>query len=143
MSSEIYILVRNQDTFTSIWWSGRSSVMYQKLKGRAPYEKVRQLTKQDIEAAIAEVKRDIEFYKERIAENRKTMNEVGIWNNSISEKMSVLDELREAINEEQEEMDETIAAQYYLEFIAQIDEPIYVGIDCGDEITPDDVESEE
>ena len=117
--------------------------MYQKLKHCAPYEKVRELTKRDIEAAIAEVKHDIEFYKECIAKNRKTMNEVGIWNNAISEKMSAIEELYEAINEEQEEMDEAVAAQYYLEFIAQIDEPIYIGLDCGDEITLNDVESEE
>lgn len=150
MSAYKYFFIKsNTNEFIPIGEFSRNSEVYRYC--RAPYEKIKPLTIDNLNQTICDVEQGIECVKRGIQANKDGRELVAKMNNPINEKMEILCELERSIDENMNYLDELKWALNYFAFLINIidcvkynsnydiNNYIYVGEEIS-EPTVDDIE---
>lgn len=122
MSAYKYFFIKsNTNEFIPIGEFSRNTEVYRYC--RAPYEKIKPLTIDNLNQIICDVEQGIECVKRGIQANKDGRELVAKMNNSINEKMEILCELERSIDENMNYLDELKWALNYFAFLINI-------IDC-------------
>ena len=153
MSQYLHIFVRKNDEFSPIGTFGGGSQFYRALSSYAPWEKVAPIGSGELNAAIDNINSAIEENNAAIHRACDERHQVMGSPNTLEEKLSYIHEYIDSyIRECEEENIELQYAAYFINFLARIvndaayidgideDHYIYVGIECGYNIVPEDVE---
>ena len=154
MSQYIHIFARQNDQFIPLYSESRSNYIYEALEPYAPYERVSKITLPWIYYAIDSIKEKSEAADRYINQKRQAIAEIAKMNNNIDDKLDVINEYLRGIANEEDEKLYINAAHERLIFLKLIledmedtiesvpdikDLGIYAGIDCGIEVTLEDV----
>ena len=143
MSSYVNFYIKNnkKNVYTYLFGYSRSSKMYETF-----YETLgsncnkqgycNELTKEDLISIRSHIKDEIDREKKNRIERENFMSQVGGWNNSVGEKLELINECREFINYLEEDIEALIYAQaIYGVLYEMVDfnpdkSQLYAGIDC-------------
>lgn len=150
MSAYKYFFIKsNTNEFIPIGEFSRNGEVYRYC--RAPYEKIKPLTIDNLNQIICDIERRIECVKRDIQADKNKQALVFKMNNSLDEKMETLREIARSINENTDYLDDLKWACNYFAFLINIidyakfnnnydiDNYIYVGEEIP-EPTVDDIE---
>lgn len=84
------------------------------------YEKPKPLTKSEVKDIISFVTDRAKSSEERIEEYRQRQNDVGAWNNTIEDKMQMISDLDETIDEEKCDLSYYKDTIHFFEFLVWI-----------------------
>lgn len=154
MSQYLHIFIRNKDEYIELDCYGRGSSLYEAFADYAPYEKVAPVDKHitDILHQVRQKKADeektIQDYNERI-ETIKTMS------GDLNERMDMINEYMNIRDDVKDTLEAVVYAENIVTFLYNVvdeyemnvkyehapDHPrVYVGIECGSNITPEMVQ---
>ena len=152
MSAYKYFFIKsNTNEFIQIGEFSRNTEVYRYC--RAPYEKIKPLTIDNLNQIICDIEQGIECVKRGIQADKNKQALVFKMNNSLNEKMEILHEIDSSINENTDYLDELKWACNYFAFLINIidyakfnnnydiDNYIYVGEEILEPIVDDIVES--
>lgn len=151
MSSYVHFFVRKDDVFCPIGTFSRNSGYYQAFYHYLPYEKCRSISSNllvTIRTEIKKVIKDNEKYIKNLEESKK---EVSSFNNSVEEKIEVISDLINSIQEleaDNEELKDVCAFTRFLDNVMEeaictdtgTDKYIYAGIECPEPTIDDLIE---
>lgn len=157
MSQYTYIFVRSdKDEFIPIRCTRRSSVTYDIFGDYAPYEKIAPVTEDTLSRIRDDINNRLKEYQDGIDKyNRKIDLVTRMAGVSIENRVDTINDYMNAIDERKEDMKQFERANNYVSFLADIidekndgvryyggrDIPvIYIGIECGSNVTLDDVQ---
>lgn len=143
MSAYIHIFARSKhDDFVELWCSAGSSAMMQIMNHWAPWERIRRVSESMMRQFQDDAITRIDEFKSCITHHEKLISEIGSWNNSIDEKIELINDYQRAIEDDRSDLDEWQAVNYYLHFIQNMIEEgveIYAGVECGSTVTVEDI----
>ena len=143
MSSYVNFYIKNnkKNVYTYLFGYSRSSKIYE-----AFYETMgcnrnddgycNELTKEDLIAIRSYIKDELARDKKSKADREQFMSQIGSWNNSVEDKLELINECREFINYLEEDIEALISAQtVYGVLYEMIDfnpdkSQLFAGIDC-------------
>ena len=146
MSTYANFFIRRKDEFIPIADYSRNSFIFEVVQHYAPYEKIQAVPTRIAEQWIDEAEKQITECKNRIQQYQERIKLVSTFNNSVDEKMSVLRDYDEAVEELNCYIDEAITAREFFKFLAyqmipavqynkdldiDYEHYIYVGIEIG------------
>ena len=153
MSQYLHIFVRKNDEFAPIGSFSNGSQIYFALSNYAPWEKVAPIGSEELNVVIDNINSAIEENNAAIQKACDERHQVMGSPNTLEEKLSYIHEYIDSyIRECEEENIELRDAAYFMSFLAHIVENaahiddidennyVYVGIECGYNITPEDIE---
>lgn len=135
MSQYIEFYIKKSE-FTLIGNFTRSSKIFKILGEFVPcYSVVSPLSVTQLNLARENARTEIEIYRNNIKDLEKQINIIGTFNNSISEKMDLINDINHDIRlykEEIEELSQTINYFNFLNYIIEYNEEgiLYCGIEC-------------
>ena len=142
MSQYIEFFVKSkEDNFTCIDAYSRSNLIYRLLSDdmNVPYGKVKKITS----AFLKEALNILEGYRkntiERQENEKENINRIASFNNSAQEKIDLIYEIQEILDEYQASLDEMDAAMWFLRIMLSIvdnleyekDAGLYCGVEVG------------
>ena len=139
MSQYIHVFVRCNDEFVELFCYGRNSEFYRVMKDCAPWEKIARLTHEQIREARADLIGEIEAYKSNIAENSRMISVISNWNNSIEDKLKIINKYQEGIDETKQDMDEARDTLNMLTVLLNVEAELYIGEECGRDVSVKDI----
>ena len=142
MSQYTHVFARKYDTFIELSCYCRGSYIADALQDYAPWEKIRLLTKEDVDSIIDNLKLSKENYKESVHRHKDAIATISQFNNTVGEKAEAIREEQEYMEECQQELDDVEAALMFIYFIQDVNADIYVGCECGSDVTVGDIEKE-
>lgn len=150
MSMYTHIFLRKGNEFLEVSCTGRSSALSEMLEHYAPWEKVRLLTIKDLKDIYEQYTNELDKWKDYIAKQQAQRSLIASFNNSVEDKIEAIQDCNASIDEVSETVDELSYALMQIRWLISIAEDadgeygnhiqIYVGIECGGEITPDMIE---
>ena len=108
----------------------------------APWEKIQRISESKMQQFQDDAAERMNALKECIAQHEKLIGEIGSWNNSIDEKIELINDYQRAIEDDRQDLDELQAVNYYLHFMRHMIEDgteIYAGVECGSTVTVEDI----
>ena len=101
MSCYTYFYIRSKEhhEYVSLGSYGRSCRISQIVSDDAPYEKIRKATPDMIDGWITSLRSEIETYEETNKKYEKNITEIKEYNNSVSEKLDEINQLKDLIND--------------------------------------------
>lgn len=159
MSQYTHIFVRKNDIFIELGCFSRNNEIAQAInEAGAPWEKIRGYMESDIREIRDDLKTKIDKLNDEIASTEAVIHEVGTWNNTVEEKREAIADYKEQLSELKEELDDTNYAYTYLDVMmsiaynSELDQKyeqnkevitpaIYCGIECGSDVTVDDIDA--
>ena len=145
MSSYIHFFARSDhDDFIQIDCVSRNNAIYKRATEiiSIPYEKIALIHKGDWRKCADITQGYIELVKDRIKQIQERIKLVGTFNNSVEEKIKAVNYYSDGLLEDEQDLDENIFAQNFFIMLQNIQAPIYVGIECGSEVTIKDIKEE-
>ena len=142
MSQYIHFFAKsNHDDFIQIDCFSRSNAIYQITNQviNVPYESISQISKSYCKDCQNVISGYIINKKETIANYNKKIDIISKFNNAIEEKITAIDDCLICIEECEQWLDELQYAENFFITLQNIQAPIYVGIDCGSEVTKEDI----
>lgn len=157
MSQYIHMFIRSdKDEFIPIHCTSRSSVIYDTFGVQAPYEKIAPVTEGILNSIRDDINHRLKEYQDGIDKYNKKIELItrmaGV---SVDDRADHINDYMNAIDECKEDMKQLEMANSYVTFLADIidekddsvryyggrDVPvIYMGIECGSNVTFDDVQ---
>lgn len=146
MSAYANFFIRWKDEFIPIADYSRNSFIFEIVQYYAPYEKIQAVPTRIVEQWIDEAEKQITDCKNRIQQYQERIKLVSTFNNSVDEKMSVLRDYDDAVEELNSYIDDAIiareffklltyqmipAVQYNKDLGIDYEHYIYVGIEIG------------
>jgi predicted nuclease with TOPRIM domain len=159
MSQYTHIFIRKNDIFIELGCFSRNNEIAQAInEAGAPWEKIKGYMESDIREIRDDLKKKIDQLNDEIASTEAVIHEVGTWNNTVEEKREAIADYKEQLNWLKEELDETNYAYAYLDVMmsiaynSELDQKyeqnkevitpaIYCGIECGSDVTVDDIDA--
>ena len=154
MSQYLHIFIRNKDEYTELDCYGRGSTIYNIFADYAPYEKVA-----PVDSRIADILREVRDkkanYEKSIQDYNERIEVIKTMAGDLDERMDMINEYMDSRDEVKEDLECAVYAENVVTFISSIidnyqsnvkyegapDHPrMYVGIECGSNITPDMVQ---
>lgn len=135
----MYVFACRNHEFIKLFCYTRSSKFYRALTCYAPYGKIAPLTHQQIEQARDDLIEEIRGYKSSIAENGRMINLISNWNNSIEDKLKIIEDYQSCIDDEKEEMKEAQDAVNILTVMLNVEAELYIGEECGPDVSVNDI----
>lgn len=145
MSTYTQIFLRKNDTFMEVSCTGNSAAISEMFSG-APWEKVRRYTGGDLHSIYLEYTDELKKWEKYLARLNERKALIPTFNNSIDEKMEQLAEYDGSIDEVNETMDELRYALARVDWLMDIANDcyngieVYVGKEVGENITEEDIE---
>lgn len=139
MSSYIHVFARKNETFVELLCYCRSSELYQALHHYAPYEEIAPLGSAQLVDAKSEFVDRLDIAREFNAADELIVTQIGSWSNTVDEKLEAINEIQRSISERKEEMNELEAAIHILEFLLNVEAELYIGKECGSDVTVYDI----
>ena len=145
---------KNENDFIPIGCYCASSEMYHLFKDYAPFEHIKELSINYLKDKINDLKSDLVKSSDSLKNYEKQINFIQKCNNSLSDKFEEYFEINKHIDEEKEYLDEKRNAISILSHLIEIcsdsiDEDdwnkrlkLFVGIECGYNVTLEDIEEE-
>lgn len=99
MSAYADFFIRWKDEFIPIADYSRSHEIYEIVHEFAPWEKIRAVSTNDLEKFISAAEKQINECQERVKQYQERIQLVSTFNNTVDEKLSVLSDYDEAIDE--------------------------------------------
>lgn len=154
MSQYTHIFVEKQGAFIEISCTSRSCVLSQIFADYAPWEKIREVTYEDLQKIYSQQARELVDLKHRLHEQKKRIAVIASFNNSIDEKLDAWRDIDEGITENKDNIAELEAAlckidllkdiayqsQLAVKYDHAIPVRIYAGCECGSDVTVEDIE---
>ena len=147
MSTYVDFFVRHNDDFIRIDDFSRNTKVYEIMSGFAPYEKIRAITAEQFEHFVNEARLCIERQKHGIEREREQIQLISQFNNSVDEKLELIQDCRNSIEEYECIIEEYEYAKYFFIFLGSmidavrysddedkvdINKYIYAGIEIGE-----------
>ena len=120
MSAYVNFFIRVGDNFAPIGSFSRSSKIYQSFNGYAPWEKVKVVTKDELDYIRSELKDSRAEYETMIKNLETKMAAVKSFENSVEEKMEIIENIMTDKAEVQEIIDEYNDALQYMGYLEDI-----------------------
>ena len=139
MSSYVHVFARKDETFVELLCYCRSSELYQALYHYAPYEEIAPLSSAQLVEAKSWLVDRLDVAREFNAVDELTITQIGSWSNTIDEKLEAINEVQRSISERKKEMDELEAAIHILEFLMNVEVELYIGEECGSDVSVEDI----
>lgn len=127
MSSYIQFFMRRGDEFIPLMTYSRSNTIYQIFEHILPWEKIKAISYDTISEKIAECNSLVSKNEEKIKELNQKKTLVASFNNSVEEKMQVLFDIDEAIEEYNEDIAMGNRAAYICIFLQDLMEEVMYG----------------
>ena len=143
MSAYIQFFIRNDETFLPIGTYCRSSAIYQAFDEYIPWEKVRAISEPLLRKVYSNVTEDIQHHKEQIEKIKEHRAFIATFNNTLEEKMEMLENVESMLYEYEEGLDDLERVKSYIHFLEDIIESVeyethinenaylYAGIEVG------------
>ena len=150
MSQFIHFFVRSTDKLLPIRTASRSSHIFQSFSEYAPYEKVRAISMSMLKEIREEISEQIDKWTQEIEEERKDLQLIALFTNSVEDKIEAMKSAREALQGREETVEEMKVALAFTYFLMDMYEEaedsnycykeevridptkyIYFGIECG------------
>ena len=150
MSQFIHFFVRSTDKLLPIRTASRSSYIFQSFCEYAPYEKVRAISMSMLKEIREEISEQIDKWTQEIEEERKDLQLIALFTNSVEDKIEAMKSAREALQGREETVEEMKVALAFTYFLMDMYEEaedsnycykeevridptkyIYFGIECG------------
>ena len=149
MSQYTHIFLRKQDVFIEVSCTGRSSALSEMLEGYAPWEKLHELTYDEIGHIIGKIDGELDNWHKYAARNEKKKEFIMGSQNSLEDKLDHLADIDEALESVEDAVADLTEAKARLEWLAEMIAPwqskpevkAYTGCECGSDPTPDMIES--
>ena len=154
MSSYIHFFLRKGNEFAPIGSFTSSSLIYRIFHCSAPYNGVRSIEYLQLKCILEDINKKINRIKDNIAAAGIDKTEILAANNDLASKLDYINEhINPYIADVQMELDEASYAANFVQVIKDIldeascagldiDNYLYVGIECGYNITVDDIVKE-
>lgn len=140
MSQYLHIFVKHDHTYTPLLCVSRNTCIYRLFQDSVPYEKITMITPTQVSDAAEFALTRYNELDRLDAAATEWMAKVGTWDNTVEEKMEYIHQIQQDMDEREIEKDEWLAAYYYLTFLSEIEDYLYAGIECGENVTDADVE---
>lgn len=127
MSSYIQFFMRRGNEFIPLMTYSRSNTIYQIFEHILPWEKIKAISYDTISEKIAECNSLVSKNEEKIKELNQKKTLIASFNNSIEEKMQVLFDIDEAIEEYNEDIAMGNRAAYICIFLQDLMEEVMYG----------------
>lgn len=142
MSSYIHVFARKDDTFIELLSHSGSSVFYRFFHDYAPYGHIARFTENQIREGRSRVQGELELYREDVRHVQELITQIGSWSNTVEEKLSAIIDYQENLHELDEAIDEREFVDNVLAFLLGVDAELYIGVECGDHVTVDDISTQ-
>lgn len=148
MSEYIHIFAADKDhsIFLPLGCWSRNSAIYKLLHEFAPWESIAPLSLNHLKKQAYEIaSRMITEYQDYIRRNNDKIALVATWNNSVPDKAEYTYELQQANFDYEVEINDWKYAKHYLSFLIDIMQSgteLFVGIECGYQVTKEDINSD-
>lgn len=132
MSTYVNFFLRNEDNFISIGDFCRNSKVYQLFNNIAPYERMKVVSKQELDAIEHSITEQKCSYKNHITRYEENIRLISTFNNTAEEKLDSIADISTNIEEINNELEELTFAQGWVNsliIIQNSDNYIYVGIE--------------
>lgn len=150
MSQYTHIFLEKQNTFIEVSCTGRSHVLSEMFYDYAPWEKVHLMTFDQLSSIYHKYANNLKDWHDHRDELSKRVEIIATCNNSIEDKMEAWNDLRDEIADVDETIEALNAALVLLNQLriivsdsaqsSQVPIHVYVGVECGSDVTVDDVE---
>ena len=127
MSAYIQFFMRRGNEFIPLMTYSRSNTIYQVFEHILPWGKIKAISYDTISAKIAECNSLVSKNEEKIKELNQKKTLVASFNNSVEEKMQVLFDIDEAIEEYNEDIAMGNRAAYICIFLQDLMEEVMYG----------------
>lgn len=141
MSAYVDFFIRYGDDFIPIADHSRNSMIFSIINYSIPYKKIRAITLQNLNKFIDIATGKIEEYNRKIYKEKEQIKFVATFNNSIDEKLEIITQYEEGIEEYTQSIEECTYAKNFFNFLSEliearnqainINEYIYAGIEIG------------
>lgn len=133
----------------SIGTYSRNNPIYQYFDEYTPYEKIKAVTRPLLDKIRDDVNEDILYMGDRLRRAREMKDYVATMNNTLEEKMELINNIEATLNNCSEEIENAIKVKSYLNFLDDIIESVvykehidykaylYVGIEVGSPTSED------
>lgn len=152
MSSYIHFFARKGDVFVPLGVYGRSTRVYNAFESLVSYGHIRALSADELMIAHSYLLSEADF-EAKIASIRKRIELITKFNNSIGDKINVIHDLEEEIEESRELQRDERDARAFIGILHGIidvaafgnvnsfnpDECVYAGIECSNEVSVQDI----
>ncbi len=138
MSQYLNFFVRHDKEFVPIADYSRSTTVYSEVN--APYGKIRKFDREELRAIAERLRAGKKFAKSQIKAVNYRLKLIAGANNSLEEKLDVINSELELIDEYKEDIQTLDRYAYELDFIAEMtyDNEVFAGIEIG-EPTEEDI----
>jgi len=120
MSAYVDFFIRNKDEFIPIADYSRNSMIYSIVNDDVPYEKIRAIATQDISRFINIAAEKIRDYEQRIRKEKECIKLIATFNNDIEEKLEVIAQREESIEEYTQSIEECTYAKNFFSFLTEL-----------------------
>ena len=156
MSEYTHIFLEKEGTFIEISCTGRGSAISEMFDDYAPWEKIREITHEDLQQIYRQYNDELTKWKQNQKDLEERIKVIATFNNSVEEKLDALHDIDGDINETKETIDHL---EHALNTVTLLDDildsselnvkyeqmapvHIYVGRECGSKVTMDDIEGD-
>lgn len=135
MSQYTNFFLKGDDKFYSLGDWGRSSTVAQIANKFCPqrYDVAKHFTRTMLIDLGTTAKENVLKIDDSINFYQKKIQEISTFNNPVDEKLNAIKDYEDIIADLKEEWDSQTFAYYYFNFLTEIENPIYVGIECGEQ----------
>lgn len=133
MSQYLNFFVYHDKTFVPIADYSRSTKVYEEVQ--APYEKIREIKRNELEAVSARLRAGKDFANSQIKEFKKKINIISMANNPLEEKLEAINQVFEDIGWYEDEIKTLERYAVEMNFIANMtynDDKIFAGVEISD-----------
>lgn len=120
----MYFFIRNDEAFMPLGFYCHKDSIYEYFDEYTSEEKIRPITTRLLEKIYDNVIEEISFCKDRIYRAEEMRSWIGTFNNSIDEKMDMLENVGEVLADCDKEFDRLIQVREYVCFLNNILETI-------------------
>lgn len=141
MSQYTEIFVRKNDTFIEISSTGRGSILSEMFESYVVWEKIKLVSKERLKDIYNEYKENLEKWRGRIDELQEMITRIQGMNNSLEDKLTAINDYEDMIEDDQDRIEAIEYGLNVLTLLQNLDDEVdvYVGLECGPDVTVEDV----
>lgn len=154
MSQYTHIFLEKQNTFIEVSCTSRGCVLSEIFQGYAPWEKIKEVTYEDLHRIYSAYSDTLEKWNNQLDELNERIKFIATFNNSMEEKLDAWNDIDESINETKKDIEELESALRLVKLLEDVlDESrmnskyeetapvhVYAGCECGSNVTFKDIE---
>lgn len=152
MSEYTHIFLEKQNTFIEISCTSRNSALSELFADYAPWEKIREVTYDDLQNIYNQCSEELTNWKQHLTELEERIEVIAMFNNTIEEKLNAWSDVDERIDETKENIEDlenalnTVALLKHIlyetnsKYKPTAPVHVYAGLECGSVVTVEDIE---